>query len=373
MNAHRDVDLFLRAHFDATADPSVADGQIDAVLTATAGARQQPAWLAVLRSHPMSTTARSLGRPIAAPAWVLLIVLALLVAITAVGIGTGAIRLPSPAPVNGPIVFGRFDASVGDTAVLIARPDGSGQRLVVPAPAECPQLSPDGSRLAIAFGVVNIDGTNRRVFGDPLPDVTLGCSTWSPDGTRLAVEGFNDSDPSIAGVFLTAADDGSDPQRLTTNGQGGNDVPGDWSPDGRQVAFVRALAGQENGTIWVADVATGAARQVIPNVVGLGVSWSSDGQWLVASRALAQGQASQFIVVRPDGSDLRTIALPETHNWATNPSFSPDGTRVVFNMAIGTSNNADIYTMKLDGTDLVQITNTPNDNEYFVDWGIDPR
>jgi hypothetical protein len=41
-------------------------------------------------------------------------------------------------------------------------------------------------------------------------------------------------------------------------------------------------------------------------------------------------------------------------------------------MAVGESSNADIYTMKLDGTDVVQITNTPNDNEYFTDWGIDP-
>ena len=35
--------------------------------------------------------------------------------------------------------------------------------------------------------------------------------------------------------------------------------------------------------------------------------------------------------------------------------------------------NNDIYTMKLDGTDLVQLTNTPDDNEYFTDWGINPR
>ena len=372
MNAHRDVDLFLRAHFDATADPSVVDGQIDAVLTATAGTRQQPAWLAVLRSHPMTTTARSLGRPLS-PAWALLIILALLIAITAVGVTTGTLRLPAPPPVNGPIVFGRYVAALDDTAVVMVRPDGSGERNIVPAPAECPQFSPDGTKLAVAFGIVNIDGTSRRVLGDPFPGISLGCSTWSPDGRQLAAEGFGDADPSVAGIYLRVADDGSDPRRLTTNGQGGNDVPGDWSPDGRHVAFVRGLRGQENGTIWIADVETGDVRQVIPNVVGFGVGWSPDGQWLVASRALAQGQASQFILVRPDGSDLRTIDLPEMHNWATTPSFSPDGTRLAFIMATGESNNADVYTMMLDGSDVVQVTDTPNDNEYFVDWGVDPH
>lgn len=371
MNAHRDVDLFLRAHFDATADPSVADGQIDAVLTATAGARQQPTWLALLRSHPMTTTARSLGRPMS-PAWALLIILALLFTITAVGVGTGALRLPAPPPVNGPIVFGRYVAAVDDTEVVMARPDGSGQRVIVSAPAECPQLSPDGTKLAVAFGVVNVDGTNRRTFEDAPGGVHLGCATWSPDGTRLAAEGFGDTD-AVAGIFVRAADDGSDPQRLTTNGQGGNDVPGDWSPDGRHIVFVRGLGGQENGQMWIVDVGTGASREVIPDTIGNGVSWSSDGQWLVASRALAQGQASQFILVRPDGSDIRRISLPENHNWATTPTFSPDGTRLVFIMTVGTSDMADVYTMKADGTDVVQVTDTPSDNEYFLDWGVDPR
>ena len=373
MTAYRDVDLFLRAHFETTADPSVLDGQIDTVLTATAGRRQQPAWLAALRSHPMSTTARSLGRPLSSPAWALLIILALLVAITAVGLTTGAIRLPAAPIVNGPIVFGRFVPAADDTAVFAVRPDGSGEQLVIPAPIECPQLSPDGGRIAVAFGVVNVDGTDRLMFPDTFQGATLGCSTWSPDGRRLAVEGFNDADRTVNGIYLADAEDGGNVVRLTTNGQDGNDVPGDWSPDGRHVAFVRALAGQEIGTIWVADVDTGAAHQVIPNVVGLWVGWSTDGQWLVANRALVPGQASSFILVRPDGTDLRTISPPANHNWATGPTFSPDGMRLAFNMAVGTADKADIYTMRIDGSDVVQITDTPNDNEYFVDWGIDPR
>ena len=189
----------------------------------------------------------------------------------------------------------------------------------------------------------------------------------------MAVEGFNDNDHSRNGIYLADAHDGGNIVRLTTNGQDSTDVPGDWSPDGRQVAFVRGIAGQENGTLWVVDVDSGNARRVIPNLVGIAVGWSPDGQWLVANRALVAGQASSFILVRPDGSDLRTISLPANHNWATGPTFSPDGTRLAFNMAVGTADKADIYTMKIDGTEVVQITNTPNDNEYFVDWGVDPR
>ena len=366
MNAHRDVDLFLRAHFETTADMSVVDGQIDAVLTATAGARQQPAWLAALRSHPMSTTARSLGRPFSAPAWVSLIILALLIAISAVGLTTGAIRIPSPPPVNGPIVFGRFDPAFGDTVIHIARPDGSGMRVLLPGPNECPQFSPDGRRLSIGFGTVNVDGTDKRVFPNPLSEGNLGCSTWSPDGTRLAVEGFDDSNPSFGGIFLANAADGSDVTRLTTNGVGFNDIPGDFSPDGKQLAYLHHTSANA-ATLWVVDIATRSTHQVVTTAVDFGPTWSPDGRWILVDAG------DHFLVVRPDGRDGYDLRPPAEVRWVGDPQYSPDGTKILFHMALKGSDKNDIYTMNDDGTNLVQITDTPEVNEYFTAWGVDPR
>ena len=365
MNAQRDVELFLRARFEATADTTVLDGQIESVLSATAGRRQQPAWLAALRSQSMTTTTRSFGRPLSTPAWALLIILALLVAISAVGLTTGTFRI-APAPiVNGPIVYGRYDATVDDTAVVIARADGSNEHVVLPAPVECPQLSPDGRQVLFAFGVVNVDGTDRRDFPGTHDGATLGCSTWSPDGRRVAIEGFNDTDRSVSGIYLADASDGGNVVRLTTNGQDGNDIPGDWSPDGRQIAFQREIGGDRN-EMWTVDVANGAARRVTEGNL-LGASWSPDGQWLVASGG------TRFLMVRPDGADAHWIRIPALVGYANAPAFSPDGERLVFAMSVGTANTGDIYTMKIDGTELKDISNTPNDNEYFVDWGVDPR
>ena len=365
MTAHRDVDLFLRAHFDATADPSVVDGQIDAVLTATAGARQQPAWLAVLRSHPMTTTARSLGRPMS-PAWALLIILALLIAITTVGLTTGTIRFPSAPPVNGPIVFGRYEAAFDDTVLHIARPDGSGSRVLLQGPNECPQFSPDGRRLSIGFGTVNVDGTDRREFTNPLSDGNLGCSTWSPDGTRLAVEGYNDANPAFNGIYLANAADGSDVTRLTTNGAGHNDIPGDFSPDGKRLAYLHYLS-PSSATLWTVDIATGSARQVVTTNVDFGPTWSPDGEWILVDAG------DHFLVVRPDGQDGYDLRPPASVGWVGDPQYSPDGTQILFHMAVKGSDKNDIYTMKVDGTDLVQITDTPDVTEYFTAWGVDPR
>ena len=370
MNAHRDVDLFLRAHFETTADPSVVDGQIDAVLTVTADRRQEPAWLAALRSHPMTTTARSFGRPLSSPAWALLLILALLIAITAVGVTTGTIRLPSRPITNGPIVFGRFVPSADDTAIVMTNADGTGEHQVVPAPVECPRLSPDGRQILFAFGVVNVDGTNRRIFPGSFEGATLGCSTWSPDGRRVAIEGFRDTDRSVNGIFLADADDGGDVVRLTTNGHDSNDIPGDWSPDGKHIAFLRGT-GPDQGELWVVDVADGAVRRLTKVGVGSPGSWSPDGQWIASVVGRDIG------MVHPDGTGYRSIKVPiKLPNTVGGPEFSPDGTRFVFSMDLPESDrgdNGDIYTMKIDGTDLVQITNTPHDDEYFVDWGVDPQ
>ena len=365
MNAQRDVELFLRAQFEATADATVLDGQIDAVLSATAGRRQQPAWLAALRSYSMTTTARSFGRPLSTPAWALLMILALLVAITAVGVGTGTFRLP-PAPiVNGPIVFGRYNANLENTEIYLARPDGSGIHRLLAGANECPQLSPDGRRIAVAFATMAVDGSNRKPFPALAPGMTFGCLMWSPNGQQLATEAWSVSDPAVSGIFRVNAD-GSDPIRLTTNGNNGHDIPGDWSPDGQHVAFSRNTG---NGSeLWVVDVADGATRRLVEGRVFSSGSWSPDGQWIVTV------VGRDFIMVHPDGTGYRAVKIPVTTlDEAREPSFSPDGTRLVFDMKPLGGDNADIYTMKTDGTDLVQITNTPDDNEYGVDWGIDPK
>lgn len=313
----------------------------------------------------MATTARSWGRPMSTPVLGFLLILALLIAVAAVGLTIGGWRL-APAPiVNGPIVFGRFEAALQDTVIHTARPDGSEMRVLLPGANECPQFSPDGRRLTLGFGTVNIDGTDQRKFNNRFGDVTLGCSTWSPDGTRLAVEGFSDNE-SLNGIFLASAIDGSGIVRLTTHGAGATDIPGDFSPDGRLLSYLHGFE-QGMGRLWIVDVVNGSNRQVVPTPVDYGPTWSPDGEWIVIDAG------DHFLVVRPDGTDAHSLAVPAQVAGLGDAQFSPDGTRLLFHMSVKGSDKNDIYTMNIDGTDLVQITNTPNVNEYFTDWGIDPR
>jgi hypothetical protein len=372
MTATLDTERLLRDHFHVTADSTVADRHLDAILAATAGRRQEPAWLASLRSISMTVSARSIGRPSTGVSWAILLVLVLLAFGAVVVVGAAGWR-PFPAPTaNGPIVFGRFDPDLGDTVVYVARPDGSSERVLMPGAHECPQVSPDGRHVSTAFvdgeghvaiAIADIDGANRRVLSNP--DLNLGCPTWSPDGTTLAIEAFDLSDRSRNGIYLAAIGDGEDLVRLTTSSDGQNHIPGDFSPDGRELAYVHRNEGG-GGQLRVVDLATGANRQPSPAVVDGGASWTPDGAWIVADLQ------ERFLLVRPDGSESRTLEVPVEHRTLGDPRISPDGTRIVFHMEVPGTTGNDIYTMRLDGTDLQQVTDTPDVTEYFTDWGVDP-
>ena len=57
--------------------------------------------------------------------------------------------------------------------------------------------------------------------------------------------------------------------------------------------------------------------------------------------------------------------------FALAPGWSPDGTRIVFAMYLESTNHVDIFTAAADGSDLVQLTDSPEE-DGFPDWGPAP-
>jgi TolB protein len=284
-----------------------------------------------------------------------------------------------PGRTGGLILYGDWDPNVQRADWFTVRPDGSQPR-DLHVNATCAVWFPDGSRILItndaAVGagtplrpaVVEPDGLNLRPLdGTPNPDLNLGCGDVSPDGTRIALEGFGqDGHAELDGIYSVRASDGGGLVRLLK----GPVSPPRYSPDGTRLSFFDTKEGVSptgSGALFV----MGADGTHLVRITPWGYAfddhaWSPDGRWLVFQRPYGQ-----LYLVRPDGSDLHRVPLdlaPGT--GALNPSWSPDGTWIVFSLQ--RSDHAEIYMARPDGTGLRKVTGAPDAERQHPDWAVPP-
>jgi TolB protein len=72
--------------------------------------------------------------------------------------------------------------------------------------------------------------------------------------------------------------------------------------------------------------------------------------------------------IRPDGTGLRRLThSPAGEGFDLFPTWSPDGTRIVFNHA--EQDEFDLYTMNRWGNRVQRITHSADEFESRADWG----
>ena len=136
---------------------------------------------------------------------------------------------------------------VGDFRIFTVNPDGTDEVQLLPGIAECPRWDPDGDRVLVCVSnpkgllrpaTVHPDGSDFTLLDNLDPTLNLACWAWSPRGTRLACESWDDVHPNRPpGVFTVRSSDAGSLVRVTANPYGGHDIPGDYSPDGSRVIF----------------------------------------------------------------------------------------------------------------------------------------
>jgi Tol biopolymer transport system component len=319
-----------------------------------------------------------------------LIVLVSVAAMTLLGVvaigGSAQAKVPGP---NGQIVFARFDPALESTVTYTVNPDGSHQQQLFPRGAENPRWSPDGSEVSIfccddgmAAHLVDPDTGSFRELAPPDPTLEVHCGPWSADGARLACESFGVTDPSRNGVYAIRSSDGGGLTRITSNPDGG-DIPGDYSPDGKQLLFGRmdpTRPAKANVALFVINLdGTGLLRITpwgLPGLCFCG-SWSPDGATILfgGSSFGKRGGSSSLYVVHPDGTGLATVPLATGGlSRAFDPGWSPDGTKIVFGLFTKTSPGTEqegIYTANADGSDVQPVTGSPT-FDGTPDWGPHP-
>nr|MBA3672744.1 PD40 domain-containing protein [Gemmatimonadaceae bacterium] len=143
------------------------------------------------------------------------------------------------------------------------------------------------------------------------------------------------------------------------------DSRGEWSPDGRQVAFNSDRAGPMN--VWIHSLATGTNRQVTSGPGGdFQPSWSPDGR-LLAFFSSRGGQTETDIWTVDIGTGVLS-QLTRNRSIDINPFFSPDGRDIVFQS--DASGRLELWLMRTDGSSLRQLTRI-GATGHFVRWRAD--
>ena len=235
--------------------------------------------------------------------------------------------------------------------IFIADADGGGERqLTAPGDYCCvARISPDRSGFLvmpggapptpITGGVLSADGSEFELLELTDPTLNLVPQTWSPDGERIAFEGWDDGDPRRTGIYTAGVSDLGDVVRVTDVPGAPHDTPLDYSPDGTQLVFYRAVRAEPHfpidigGSLWVVNVDGSDPHRIrTPGTApGCWARWSPDGTKILFASERLQPTGALW-TVRPEGSGLTKVFEDEEGRFATGPTWSPDGSRILFTL-----------------------------------------
>ncbi|MGI8545469.1 MAG: protein kinase domain-containing protein, partial [Aridibacter sp.] len=268
---------------------------------------------------------------------------------------------------------------VGDEIIYTCRPEGTsdicsvslkgGEPTKIINGGRNPNWSWDGKSLVFERGyeiwTANKDGSDQRtVEGIPQTDLLLAdrMPAFSPDSSQIA---FFQNEKSPMGDYWTIPAAGGKAKRLTSDlNFGGAAV---WMPDGKHIVFPSQRGGSL--TLWrvsvdgggeLAPVLSGAGEDTEPDI-------SRDGRKLIYTNT-----RKSFILTVTDAKTGESRELRENRLEITNPSFSPDGSRIAF---FGFNNSGDLHIFMIDsdGKNLVQITKGKDVKHIMPQWSADGR
>ncbi|HEU4323723.1 MAG TPA: hypothetical protein VFS21_11290 [Roseiflexaceae bacterium] len=208
--------------------------------------------------------------------------------------------------------------------------------------------SPDRQRLAVTLSngklfVIRPDGAGQQIADN------AGPLSWSPDGQRIVFTTYTPAQPFRLGQLAVVNADGSGLRRLTSEG---SNIQPQWSPDGRWIAFLTRrlpdapyFPGVNDHQLALISPEGGELRTLTEIGEGYDAVWSPDSQYLTFSSVVGDKRqiVSRSIV---EGSIRIWTAEPD---GASNPVWSPDGTRLAYQSTRPGPYNAPMVVANADG------------------------
>ena len=145
----------------------------------------------------------------------------------------------------------------------------------------------------------------------------------SPDGKEVAFSWGNSQLPGTE-IFVKLV--GSDRPLQLTFDKGAEDFSATWSPDGREIAFLKQTA--DEAGVFVISALGGPERKVValkPDRYYT-VDWSADGKTIAFGKRASVDDPYAVFVVPSSGGEERQISFPEKKTGGDlRFAFSPDG------------------------------------------------
>lgn len=268
---------------------------------------------------------------------------------------------------NGKIAF--TSDRDGNREIYVMNPDGTNQTRITHNNLhdEQPTWSPDGTKIAFvserqsggyAIFVMNGDGTNRtEVTSKQLnPDFSL---SWTPNGKQIV---FADEIAAPFGTDIFVVDiDGTDRKNIT-NDLGRNFGPS-LSPNGTRIHFTSF----RDGNPWLYSIKPdGGDFMALPIGIADGfgdihVDWSPSGRQ-IAFVVNRWDFWTAIFIANADGTNRRLFDECNCNADRYSPEWSPDGLKLAFSVVnqfqtpTGWDLDSEIWVKNLDGTGLIRLT-----------------
>ena len=255
-----------------------------------------------------------------------------------------------------------FTCSINGDEVCLINADGSHWRQLTNSNLASynASLSPDGNSIVYVVG----DGDTSEISEMQLAtgvsqqltflDKALGSPEISPDGTEIIFH--YRSGNSVVSLWIMSRDGAAQEELFSESDKDVHD--GTWSPDGTQILF--AMGKDDKNKLYIMDL-----NGCDPKVVNNSIDTRGRSDWSVNDLiSFDQGGpfAHDVYLMNTDGGELRRISQIGLN--AQGASLSTDGKWVTFtgytNVAGKDQNSCEIFIMRIDGTDLRQLT----DNDY---------
>ncbi len=262
----------------------------------------------------------------------------------------------SYSPDGRQFAFLRANSSLGKVDVLIAKADGSDERLLATRPYRDEFIgvawSPNGKTVAFStseatkklrsslWAISVADGSVREIYSTPDP---IGRPRWVPDGSGLLAP-IGNAGQAFRGQLWFISYPRGEARRLTNDLMDYQLCCLDLTPDGKTLVDTELSTVSD---LWLAPGEnTAKAKQITTKEFAVGgFSWMPDGRIIFAS------QDGVLYAVNQDGSGRSRLTPDDGPTW--DPSVCGDGRYIVY--AAYREQKSGIWRMRADGSNPIRI------------------